>query len=170
MVFEIARHARVEFVGSLLPAHVSLKQPFTFEDMDKLEAWFDSFAKRVEPLRVELDRIYYDEWQEHAILGMEVHETPALRVLHNQINGELKEIVHDPSAPHDGDEYRFHLTVELGKVGSANPFKRFYESLPETRLDLSFAAEHVALFFYADGPIGPGSFICYKVLPLGGTA
>lgn len=167
MVFEIVQYARVEFVGSLLPAHVSLKQPFTFENVDKLEVWFDSFAERLQPFRVALDRIYYDQWDEYAIVGMQVHETPTLRALHNQINNELKEIVHDPSAPHDGDEYRFHLTVELGKVGTANPFKQFYESLPETRLDLSFLAGHIALFFYADGPIGPGSFICYKVLPLG---
>ena len=169
MVFKIAQHARVEFLGSLLPAHVSLKQPFTFENMDKLEAWFDSFAERLQPFRVALDRIYYDQWDEYAIVGMQVHETPTLRALHIQINNELKGIVHDPSAPHDGDEYRFHLTIELGKAGSTNPFKQFFASLPETQLDLSFLADHIALFFYADGPIGPGSFICYKVLPLGRT-
>lgn len=167
MVYEICQHDRIEFLGSLLPAHVSLKQPFTFERMDRLEAWFDSFAERVEPFRLELDRVYYDEWDEYAIVGMDVRETPMLRALHTQINRELKEIVLDPSAPHDGDEYRFHLTIELGKVGHANPFKQFYESLPEKQLDLSFIAENIALFFYQDGPIGTGSFICYKVLPLG---
>jgi len=166
MVYEIGQFAQVEFLGSLLPAHVSLKQPFTFESMDALEDWFASLSRRVNPFRIELDRVYYDAWDEYTIVGLEGHETPTLRELHNQINRELKEVVQDPSAPHDGDEYRFHLTIELGKVGSQNPFKQFYESLPEKQVALSFKAEHMALFFYADGPIQTGSFICYKVLPL----
>src|SRR5215208_5675777 len=131
MVYEICQHAKIDLFGSLLPAHVSLKQPFMFESMDKLEDWFGSFSKRVAPLRIVLDRVYYDEWDEYAIVGMEVHETQTLRALHNQINSELKEIVNDSSPPHDGDTYRFHLTIELGRVGRTNPFKQFYESLPE---------------------------------------
>jgi 2'-5' RNA ligase len=164
MVYEINRHGGIKFFGPLLPAHVSLKQPFTFEDMNRLEAWFDSFSKRVPSLRIELDHIYHDTWNEYAIVGFGVRETPTLRDLHNQINRELRDVVHDPSAPHDGEGYRFHLTVELGKVGSLNPFKRFYDSIPEKRIDLSFVAEHIAHFFYAEEPIEPGSFICYKVL------
>ncbi len=166
MVYEIGQFAQIEFLGSLLPAHVSLKQPFTFESMDALDDWFTSLSSRVNPFRVELDQVYYEAWDEYAIVGLEVREMPTLRELHNQINRELKEVVQDPSAPHDGDEYRFHLTIELGKVGSQNPFKQFYESLPEKQVSLSFQAEHIALFFYADGHIQTGSFICYKVLPL----
>lgn len=37
MVFDISQRAKVQFLGSLLPAHVSLKQPFTFENMDALD-------------------------------------------------------------------------------------------------------------------------------------
>ena len=168
MVFEIGQREQIGFLGSLLPSHVSLKQPFTFEDMDALEDWFESFSKTIRPFPVQLERVYYDAWDEYAIIGFEVLETPTLRTLHEQINHEIKDIVLDPSAPHDGDDYRFHLTVELGRVGSLNPFKQTYESLPEKNVDLSFTAEHVALFFYADGPIGLGTFICYKVLPLAG--
>lgn len=93
-------------------------------------------------------------------------ETPTLRALHEQINRELKDVVFDPSAPHDGDDYRFHLTLELGKVSERNPFKEFYDALPEKNVDLSFTAESIALFFYPYEPIEAGSFICYKVLPL----
>jgi len=42
MVFEMSQYAEMGFFGSLLPSHVSLKQPFTFESIDRLEAWFDS--------------------------------------------------------------------------------------------------------------------------------
>jgi 2'-5' RNA ligase len=168
MVFEISRYGEVEFFGSLLPAHVSLKQPFPFESMDNLQEWFDSFSQRTPPMTIHLDHIYYDEWDEYAIVGLRVHETPALRELHNQINRELKEIVQDPSAAHDGDEYRFHLTIELGNKGSSNPFKRFYDVLSDKQVSLSFQAEHIALFYYADREIKAGSFICSTVLPLTG--
>lgn len=168
MVYEINQYAGIEFFGSLLPAHISLKQPFTFEDMDLLEEWIESFSREIVPFRIELERFYYGEWDQHAIVGFEVLETPILRSLHNRINEELMSLVSDLSAPHDGDDYRFHLTVELGEVRETNPFKQFYDSMPEKQVDLSFMAKHIALFFYADGPIGAGSFICYKVLPLTG--
>lgn len=168
MVYTINQRSAIRFFGSLLPSHVSLKQPFTFESMDILERWFDSFSKQVAPFQIELDHIYYDQWEEYAIVGLGVRETPTLRALHNQINRELESFVRDPSAPHDGDQYRFHLTIELGKVGTANPFKEFYESLPEKQVELSFNAEYLGLFFYPEEIIEPGSFICYKVLPLAG--
>ncbi len=168
MVYEIQRHERIKFLGSLLPAHVSLKQPFSFEDMNLLEDWFESFSRDIAPFRIDLERVYYEEWDRYAIVGLEVLETPTLRSLHNRINQELQEVVLDPSAPHDGSDYRFHLTVELGEVGGTNPFKQFYDALPAKQVALSFRAELVALFFYADGPIETGSFICYKVLPLAG--
>jgi 2'-5' RNA ligase len=166
MVYAIHQRAPIQFFGSLLPAHVSLKQPFIFEDLDILEAWFDSFGSQVSPFRVELDHVYYDQWDDYAIVGLRVRETPTLRGLHNQINRELSRIVTNPSAPHDGDAYRFHLTIELGKVDAINPFKEFYESLTEKSLKLSFTAKHLALFIYAGRTIEPGWFICYKVLSL----
>lgn len=166
MVHEINQLGKIKFLGSLLPAHVSLKQPFNFENMEDLEDWFESFSRRVSLFRIDLEKIYYDEWDNYAIIGFEVLETRTLRALHNRINEELMGTVSDPSAPHDGDEYRFHLTVELGEVAGANPFKQYFESLSEKQVDLSFTAEHIALFLYADGLIGPGSFICYKVMPL----
>ncbi len=111
MVYEIQKHAGIKFFGSLLPAHVSLKQPFTFEDMDLLDEWLESLSREIVPLRVDLERVYYEEWEQYAIIGFEVLETSMLRSLHNRINRELTGLVHDPSAPHDGDDYRFHLTV-----------------------------------------------------------
>lgn len=37
MIDEIYQPDHIEFLGSLLPAYVSLKQPFTFESMDRPE-------------------------------------------------------------------------------------------------------------------------------------
>ncbi len=167
MVFEMSQAAELEFLGSLLPSHVSLKQPFVFEDMPRLEAWFDSLAARITPLDVTLNSVYYSTWEGYGILGLEVVETPVLRNLHDQINRELVGVVANPSAPHDGHEYRFHLTVELGPIGQANPFKAFYDSLTDKTVNLTFRACHLALFIYSDRPIRSGSFILYRVMPLG---
>lgn len=168
MVYELQQYGTVPFYASLLPSHVSLKQPFTFENMQALESWFESFSQHTAPFRVDLDHIYCNSWDDVAIIGFGVHETQTLRALHNQINQELKTLVKDSSAPYDGDDYRFHLTIELGHVSDSNPFQNYYDSLPEKQMVLSFRAEYIALFFYADEPIEPGSFICYKVLPLHG--
>jgi 2'-5' RNA ligase len=167
MVYGINQIAQIKFLGSLLPAHVSLKQPFTFESMGKLETWFESISHSISPFPIELDHVYYKQWDDAGIVGFHVVETPTLRGLHNQINAELKDVVLDTTAPYDGEEYRFHLTVELGRVGEANPYQQFYESLSEKQVNLSFQAETIALFYYPYEPIDAGSFICYKVLPLG---
>ena len=162
IVYEICNRAEIRFFGSLLPAHVSLKQPFTFESMETLEGWFDSFSSRVAPFRIDLDRVFYDSSDDYTIVGLEVHETPVLRATHNQINHELKDLVFDSSAPHDGAEYRFHLTVELGRVGDTNPFKQYYETMPKKNVSLSFMAEYLALFFYTDKAIEPGTFFATR--------
>ncbi len=125
MVYEIHQHTGIKFFGSLLPAHVSLKQPFTFEDMDSLEEWFESFSGEIRPFRIDLERIYYEEWDRSAIVGFEVLETPTLRALHDRINIQLKNIVQDSFAPHDGDEYRFHLTVSWEAWKQETPSNSF---------------------------------------------
>jgi hypothetical protein len=140
--------------------------------MSRLEAWFDSFAARTTPFDVTLNSVYYSTftippWEGYGILGFEVVETPVLRNLHAQINRELVGVVANPSAAHDGDEYRFHLTVELGPIGQTNQFKAFYDNLTDKTVNLTFRAYHLALFIYADGPIRSGSFILYRVMPLG---
>jgi 2'-5' RNA ligase len=168
MGYEIRQFGEVDFLSSLLPAHVSLKQHFTFESIDVLENWFYSFSTRIAPFRIELERIFYSEYGDNVIVGLKVHETPILRALHNQINHELANVVLNPSAPYDGEEYQFHLTIELAKAGSKNPFKTFYDSLPEKQVNISFKAEFIALFFETDQSIPNGSYICLKVLPLSG--
>jgi len=167
LVFDLYQQSASEFYGSILPAHVSLKQPFTFENLERLEAWFDSFAARTAPCAVQLDSVYYSGWEGYGIVGFRVVETLALSGLRNQINCELPDVVENPSAPHDGDEYRFHLTVELGPTAQGDPFKAFYESLADKTVNLAFRAQHLAMFIYADRAIQAGSFIVYRVMPLG---
>jgi len=55
----------------------------------------------------------------------------------------------------------------MGKIGAANLYKTFYDGLPDKRVELTFQATHLTMFFYADRPIQTGSFILYRVMPLG---
>jgi len=116
IVYDLNRQYGIGFLASLFPAHVSLKQPFSFESMEVLEAYLDALAASSTPFGVKLERIYHAQWSGYGILGLDVKESATLRALHNRINEELGELLENPSAPHDGESYHFHLTVELGKV------------------------------------------------------
>jgi hypothetical protein len=41
IVFDLNRKYGIRLLASLLPAHISLKQPFSFDSMEKLEKYFD---------------------------------------------------------------------------------------------------------------------------------
>ena len=166
IVFELEQAYQVEFLASLLPAHISLKQPFSFESMDRLEGYFDSLAAQIAPFQIELDEIYLTEWEGYGILGINVKETKTLRGLHNQINRELSELFVDTSAPHDGAGYHFHMTIELGKVEDQNPYRDYFERLESRAVNLAYQAKQIALFYTPDHQ---RTFICYKVLPLTGA-
>ena len=166
IVFELDQSYQVGFLASLLPAHVSLKQPFSFEDMGRLESYFDSLATQITPFQIELDEIYYTEWEAYGILGVDVEETNTLRKLHNQLIRELSKLFLEPSAPHDGDGYHFHMTIELMKVGKQNPYQAYFEELEDKKVNLAFQAAEIALFYYTGED--HRSFMCYKVLPLTG--
>ena len=166
ILFELEQEYQIDYLASLLPAHVSLKQPFSFENMETLENYFDLLATQIAPFKIQLNEIYYAEWSGYGILGVNVNETDTLRKLHVQLNRELSKLFTDTSAPHDGDGYKFHMTIEMGNVKKSNPFRTYYNKIKDKKLNLSFMAEHIALFYYTGED--HLSFINYKVLPLTG--
>ncbi len=116
IVYDLYRRYGVEFAASLNPAHVTLKQAFSFASMERLEQYLNRLAASTAPFEIELDRVYHAQWEGVGFLGLNVKETSVLRELHNRINRELAELFKDTSAPHDGEGYHFHLTIEVGKV------------------------------------------------------
>lgn len=168
IVFDLNTRWQAPFYVALLPSHVSLKQPFVFEDIDVLEAYFDGLAARIPPLEVALDGMYCGAWTGYGILGLNVVESPALRGLHNLLNTELPVLFKDTRAPFDGSEYRFHLTIEMGRTGQINPYQAYFDAQPSHDVKLRFTARELALFFYPDDGNPPQSFITYRVRPLEG--
>jgi 2'-5' RNA ligase len=165
MVYGLNRQHGIGFLASLLPAHVSLKQPFSFESMERLEGYFDALAAGIAPIEIELDSVYHARRGEYGILGLNVKGTSALRELHDRVNRELGDLFEDVSAPHDGESYHFHLTVELGKVEGEDVYKCYYDQMSDKRVNLKFTAREIALFYYDDLKVG--SYMTYKVLELG---
>jgi len=167
IAFDLNSRYGVDFIASLTPAHITLKQPFSFESIERLEGYFDMLAASIAPFEVELDRVYHTQWGGYGILGLNVKETGVLRDLHNRLNRELDNLFEDTSAPHDGDAYHFHLTIELGKVEGEDVYKRYYEEMRDKRVNLRFTAKEIGLAYSAgEGVAGP--FMIYKVLSLGG--
>ena len=167
IVYALNTRWGVPFYASLLPVHISLKQPFAFEDMAALEDYCDGMAASLRPFEVRLDRLYYTEWNGYAILGINAVETPTLRGLHERLNRELAGLFADTRAPHDGSEYHFHLTVEMGPTGEPNRFKEYFDSLRDKALDLRFTARALGVFFYPQSSGQPQTFIHYRTCQLG---
>ena len=69
MVYDLNRQYGIGFLASLLPAHVSLKQPFSFESMERLEQYFDTLAAGIAPFEIELDKVYHTHQGDYGILA-----------------------------------------------------------------------------------------------------
>ena len=111
-----AEHA-TGLAGSLLPAHVSLKQPFQIADLHALDTYFDEWAASIEPFDVRFAGLGFPYLEEAGmgIVWLDVEETGLLRGLHDRLNAELAERFEGTDAPFDGPEYRFHATLATGR-------------------------------------------------------
>jgi 2'-5' RNA ligase len=158
------------FLVSLLPPHVSLKQPFQISSLPKLEAYFDRLAETIQPFEIILTRLelkvlpFNDD--ELGILWLDVQESRILRDLHDRLNRELSERFENTETAFDGSDYHFHATVELGGQ-PAEVYRRIYAEYKDIEVNLRFTASEIATFYSDDSSGRPGSFITYKVLPVG---
>jgi 2'-5' RNA ligase len=170
LAVDINAKYKTGFLASLLPPHVSLKQPFSVSSLPELETYFDQLVESIEPFEITLARLELEivpsRDDELGILWLDVQENPALRDLHERINRELSERFENTAAPFDGPDYRFHATVELGGQ-PADVYRKIYAEYEHIEVNLRFAAREIAMFYYDDLSGKPGSFITYKVLPVG---
>lgn len=166
LAIEMHRTYRVGLAGSQLPPHVSLKQPFSIPNLPVVEAYFDQLAGSIEPIVLTFPRIGGPG--DAPVLWLEVEETETLRHLHTRINQELAERFPDTHAPFDGLAYHFHLTIALGGQPSS-VYQSIAAQLASRQVALRTTARHLVLFYYDDDQISLGSFLTYKILPLGTT-
>ena len=53
LMLEAHRIGSIGFEMARLPQHVSLKQPFSIPDLEKMENFFDEFARDMQPFQIE---------------------------------------------------------------------------------------------------------------------
>ncbi len=161
---------QIDFLASLLPPHVSLKQPFEISSLAEIEAYFDQLAESIQPFDVTLThldlQIVSFSGAKVGILWLDVHETPTLRDLHDRINRELSERFENTEALFDGPDYHFHATVELGGQ-PAEVYRKIYTAYEHIEVNLTFTAREIAMFYCDDLSSELGNFITYKILPIG---
>lgn len=133
-------------------------------DLAAIEASFDHLARSIDPFPLTFPRIGGPG--DAPALWLEVDETETLRGLHTRINQELAARFQETQAPFDGPAYHFHLSIALGGASSAL-YRSMVAKLASQYVALQIIARHLALFYYDDDQISPGSFLTYKILPLG---
>ena len=110
--------------------HISLKQPFWVEGFEEITSYFDEFAATVPAQELSLSRL--NLWRLTALSGdtgalfLEVAEQNALRALHERLNAELASRFANTTAPFDGPDYHFHLTLAVGGA-IADIYERIYQ-------------------------------------------
>jgi 2'-5' RNA ligase len=147
--------------ASLLPPHVSLKQPFTAPGFAELEPFLDELAKRIKPFPIQLSAlqvvpIQVEQFQT-GLVWLDVIETPQLRALHNQLNAELEARFGNTQAAFDGSDYHFHMTVIYGGQPT-EVYRQIEQQYAATPVDLRFTAAELALAIN-DEQIGPHWYV-----------
>jgi 2'-5' RNA ligase superfamily len=148
-----------------LPAHVSLKQPFHVGDglnsLSRVLPIFERFARRIKPIPITFSKL--KRWRD-------VVQYPAgpegwLRRQHNALNALLGKHIDDPSAPFDGDAYRFHMTISIG--GPTTEMIRASTRELGGALMPAAVPTHLGVFAYTNegGPDG-GSYLTIRSFPL----
>ena len=159
MGFEMAR----------LPQHVSLKQPFVIPDLDQMEEFFDSFAKKLKP--VDIDFVGIQMFPSVVLGGMksgvmmlEAKSSPELIDAQKKLNEGLVELFGPCPAEHD-DDYMFHMTFAIGGA-DYDSYQKAYDALIKDDYNKSFKYIRLGLLYYDDDNIVPGSYFCYKICEL----
>lgn len=155
-----------------LPAHVSLKQPFVVNDFERIEEYFDKFARRIEPQQLRFNRFSFWGNADQGVVSARVEASPRLRQLHDQLNSELEQSFGGTQADFDGIAYEFHLTVAIGAF-HPDLLPQLNADIATWKLDEVAEASRLAMFIYEESPhpdplFGMREYGTYKVLPLQG--
>lgn len=169
MMLEAHKHGKMGFEMARLPQHVSLKQPFSIPSLEKMEKFFDGFAKELSPLDIEF--VDMDVFPSNVLGGvpsgcmsLRVKETPQLVDAQRRLNDGLYVKFGLCPAEHDND-YIFHMTFAIGGA-SFEAYQSAYGELIKLDYKKCFRFSKLGLLYYDDDNITPGTYFCYKVCEL----
>ena len=172
MMLRAHRAGGMGFEMARLPQHVSLKQTFIIPSLEKFEAFFDEFAKKMKPVKIEFEQI--DVFPNNVLAGipsgvmsLRVKETPELKNAQKMFFDDLEKEFGPCPADHD-DDYIFHMTVAIGGAPFEN-YERAWNALNSDEeiikelKEQAYVFDKIGLFYYDDDNIVPGTYFCYKV-------
>ena len=149
--WDIHQRYRTGIEITRLPPHISLKQPFDISNLTLLEDYMAEFAESIDPFEVRLTGLELVnatiEGTETGILWLNVEETDALRQLHNRVHAELIALFGGVSAPFDGPEYHFHMTVAIGGQ-PIDTYRNIYDAFSGCLNDLKYTVQELIMFVY----------------------
>jgi 2'-5' RNA ligase len=173
LAFELDRAYRTGLQAALLPAHVSLKQPFHADDLPAVESYFDTFAASIQPFVIAFDAVEVQPAagpnRDTGIVWLAARETPMLRDLHNRLNAELAARFARSQAEFDGPAFRFHATIAMGGQ-PPHIYQTIATAHSQPALGLICHVTQIAMGVANDDQVPPGPFISYKILSLGRPA
>ena len=172
MMLRAHRAGGMGFEMARLPQHVSLKQTFIIPSLEKFEVFFDEFAKKMKPVKIEFEQI--DVFPNNVLAGipsgvmsLRVKETPELKNAQEMFFDDLEKEFGPCPADHD-DDYIFHMTVAIGGAPFEN-YERAWNALNSDEeiikelKEQDYVFDKIGLFYYDDDNIVPGTYFCYKV-------
>lgn len=137
----------------LLPAHLSLKQPFEVDALQPVDEVIDELARELAPLRASFGALEVQPpspGTPEAVVWVGVETEPALLALEQRIEHELPAFAAASSAPLGSAAYRHHVTLGF---------------LPAPSFDASAALPSLA---GSSGTFGELGVFVYEGLPRAG--
>jgi len=89
-----------------------------------------------------------------------------LRSLHNRLHQELTARFGDVTAPFDGPDYHFHMTVAIGGQ-PIETYRNIYNEFEGRLKDSRFIARDLGMFVYDEVDESNSGYIIYKMMSLG---
>ena len=150
-----------------LPPHVSLKQPFEISELLLLESYMAELAGSIQPFEVKLNKLQLIPVTinnlDTGILWLDVEESELLRETHDRVNRELTLRIGDVSAPFDGPDYHFHMTVAMGGQ-PIEIYRRIYNEFDGRLKDVQFTVRELGMFVYDEKEEVNSGYILYKIM------
>jgi len=136
--------------------HITIKVPFSAEELGPFVAYFDQIAKETEPFNIVLTGVDYFEPN---VIFINVEKNQKLQDFHERIITDLKKNYGvEPNLKVEGENVRFHSSLAVSDLTEEN-FHKAKEYLKNENPYFNFNATTLALFYHLSSEEG---WIIYK--------
>lgn len=171
MMYRAEKAGQVGFEAARLPRHISLRQPFEFDDMDKLMQLAQEFAAKTAPVKLNFVELGWHplslHGQETGWLGYEFGENQTIADARKAAKAEICKVFPDAATQPDMVEGTYHVTLAGGSAPT-DAFRTAWEALKDSAEQPEAVFDKLGIFYYdVPGMVG-GTYYCFKRLPLKG--